>query len=241
MADNKIVENYKALISEISTLSSNSEGVPELLVVSKYQSVESIKLLYEHTGHADFGENYIQELFSKSEKLPRTIRWHFIGRLQRNKAKTLLSIPNLEVFETLDSVKMAKLLDELCIERCSPLKVMIQVKTSIEESKNGIDVSNVLDLFEFVMLECKNLSFYGLMTMGNSDPSLTSNFNCFETMSELKRKITELYLCKYRGNPSFECKLSMGTSRDMDIAIKNKSNQIRIGNAIFGKRKDSSI
>ncbi|KAK6587565.1 hypothetical protein RS030_91544 [Cryptosporidium xiaoi] len=234
MSGNNIIENYNAVRLGIKNLSLNSESVPELLVVSKYQSVEDIRLLHEYTGHADFGENYVQELLYKSGKLPRTIRWHFIGNLQSNKAKALLSIPNLEVFETLDSVKTAELLNKLCYGRDKPLKVMIQIKTSNEDTKSGIGVSSVIELFEFVMSECKNLSFYGLMTMGNSDPELTSNFNCFEIMFKLKEKITRLYLERYSNNLSFNCKLSMGTSRDMDIAIKNKSNQIRIGTAIFG-------
>ncbi|OII71278.1 uncharacterized protein cubi_01753 [Cryptosporidium ubiquitum] len=240
MSKNEVIENYMKIRNQIKELSSNLERCPELLVVSKYQSEENIKLLHEKTNQQIFGENYVQELIEKSRNLPKSIKWHFIGHLQSNKAKALLSIDNLEVIETVDSIKLAEILNKICqTQGRQILKVMIQVKTSDEMSKSGAQISEVLEIFEYIISKCKNLKFQGLMTMGNSD--VNHNSDCFNKMVKLRDIINEKITKSLENNQCLECKLSMGTTRDMELAIKNYSDEIRIGSAIFGERVKNGL
>jgi PLP dependent protein len=88
----------------------------------------------------------VDEFIEKSKVLPSDIQWHFIGHLQSNKAKKLVKVPNLHVLETLDSEKLATLLDKECGKLSRTLNVMIQVLTSETGEKQGIEPENVLNL-----------------------------------------------------------------------------------------------
>ncbi|KAF7457192.1 pyridoxal phosphate homeostasis protein-like [Cryptosporidium felis] len=235
MCGNELKENYRKLMDLIKRLSAEvKRSPPELLVVSKYQSLESIRRLHEEEGQQSFGENYVQELLEKSNTLPRTIKWHFIGHLQSNKVKSLLSIDNLEIVETVDSKKLAGSLDQACrILGRENLNIMIQVKTSDEATKSGAEPSEIIEIFDFVISECKNLRFKGLMTMGNSNAVL--NHKCFDKMLELRKLILQRAQSRF-SNLSIECRLSMGTSRDLQLAIENYADEVRVGSAIFGER-----
>lgn len=117
------------------------------------------------------GENYIQELIQKANELPKEIKWHFIGGLQTNKCKTLASsVPNLFAVETVDTAKKANELNKgrkaLDPQPSGKLKVYIQVNTSGEESKSGVDPEAVEELAKHVKNECEALELYGLMTIG---------------------------------------------------------------------------
>lgn len=239
MSKDEVIENYMKIKNQIKECSLGMERCPELLVVSKYQSEENIKLLHEKANQEIFGENYVQELMEKSKNLPKSIKWHFIGHLQSNKVKPLLSIDNLEVVETVDSIKIAESLNKTCQTQRRPiLKVMIQVKTSDEINKSGAHISEVLEIFEYITSECKNLKFQGLMTMGDSD--VNYNNECFNKMVNLRNIINEK-IVKSDNHQFLECKLSMGTTRDMELAIKNYSDEVRIGSAIFGERIKNKI
>lgn len=104
----------------------------KLIAVSKKMPIEDIRMLSE-CGHRIFGENYVQELLEKSEKLPE-LEWHFIGALQENKIKKLVTIPNIWI-DTLDSMKKAKKVNEEASKLNKVINVFIQVNTSAEESK----------------------------------------------------------------------------------------------------------
>ncbi|XP_044480908.1 pyridoxal phosphate homeostasis protein-like isoform X2 [Mangifera indica] len=142
--------------------------------VSKTKPVSLIRQVYD-AGHRCFGENYVQEIIDKAPQLPEDIKWHFIGHLQSNKAKTLLGgVPNLDIFEGVDNEKIANHLDRAVANLGrSPLKVFVQVNTSGEASKSGIDPSGCLGVVEHVKLHCPNLVLSGLMTIGNKDYSST--------------------------------------------------------------------
>ncbi|KAG6884283.1 hypothetical protein C0993_012496 [Termitomyces sp. T159_Od127] len=124
--------------SRVQELAVGRAHAPTLVAVSKYKQASDILTCYED-GHLDFGENYVQELVDKAEALPAKIRWHFIGTLQSNKAKTLAGISNLHTIQTLTSSKTAKALDKaLPPERTTPLNILIQVNTSGEDAKSGL-------------------------------------------------------------------------------------------------------
>lgn len=110
----------------------------QLVVVSKTKPLESLKEAY-NAGARSFGENYIQEMCEKSPSMPADCRWHFIGKLQSNKANKLVSeVPNLHVVESVDSLKLAKKLNNACdkhYESNKKLRIYIQINTSEEDSK----------------------------------------------------------------------------------------------------------
>ncbi|XP_031286562.1 pyridoxal phosphate homeostasis protein-like [Pistacia vera] len=198
--------------------------------VSKTKPVSLIRQVYD-AGHRCFGENYVQEIIDKAPQLPEDIKWHFIGHLQSNKVKTLLGgVPNLDIFEGVDNEKIANHLDRgVANLGRSPLKVFVQVNTSGEASKSGIDPSGCLGLVEYVKLHCPNLAFSGLMTIGNPDYSSTPEN--FRTLLNCR-----LEVCKALGMAEDQCELSMGMSGDFEQAIEMGSTNVRIGSTIFGPR-----
>ncbi|MCO5576315.1 hypothetical protein L7F22_030124 [Adiantum nelumboides] len=167
--------------------------------------------------------------------LPDDIQWHFIGHLQSNKAKALVAgVPNLFMVEGVDNIKVANNLDKAIasLER-PPLKVLVQVNTSGEESKYGVDPSECVNLAKHVKLQCPNLRFSGLMTIGMLDYS--SRPENFKALAESRNCVSkELEI------PEDELELSMGMSQDFEQAIEMGSTNVRIGSIIFGPRDYSA-
>ncbi|KAL7130928.1 hypothetical protein ABFS83_13G165200 [Erythranthe nasuta] len=201
-----------------------------VVAVGKTKPASLIDQLYD-AGHRRFGENYVQEIIEKAPQLPEDIQWHFIGHLQSNKVKALLTaVPNLTMVEGVDNEKVANNLDRVVsnIGR-QPLKVLVQVNTSGEVSKSGVDPSECLDLVKHVKLGCPNLEFSGLMTIGM--PDYTSTPENFKTLYNCRAEV-----CKALGLIESQCELSMGMSGDFEKAIEMGSTSVRIGSTIFGPR-----
>nr|GMC53727.1 proline synthase co-transcribed bacterial homolog protein-like [Ipomoea batatas] len=186
-----------------------------VVAVGKTKPSSLIRQVYD-AGHTCFGENYVQEIIQKAPELPEDIEWHFIGHLQSNKVKSLLTaVPHLAMVEGVDNEKVANHLDRAIssIGR-QPLKVLVQVNTSGEESKSGIDPSYSIELAKHVKLNCPNLEFSGLMTIGR--PDYTSTPENFKVM--LLNCRTEI--CKVLGMTEAQCELSMGMSGDFEQAYR---------------------
>ena len=207
---------------------------PRLVAVGKTKPAEMIEEAYR-AGHRCFGENYVQEIVDKAGNLPSDIEWHFIGHLQSNKAKALLEgVPNLAMLETVDSAKLANRLNRLCGDidgrgEDRPLRVLVQVNTSGEESKHGVEPEDAVDLAAHIRKECPNLSFAGFMTIGMKD--YTSKPENFETLSACRARACEAF-----GISEEACELSMGMSGDFEQAVTMGSTNIRVGSTIFGAR-----
>nr|KJB62805.1 hypothetical protein B456_009G441700 [Gossypium raimondii] len=139
-------------------------------------------------------------------------------------------VPNLAFFQGVDNEKIANHLDRavLSLER-NPLKIFVQVNTSGEPSKSGIDPSGCVRLAEHVKLHCPHLEFSGLMTIGM--PDYTSTPENFRTLSKCRVEV-----CKALGMTEDQCELSMGMSGDFEQAIEMGSTNVRIGSTIFGPR-----
>ncbi|KAL2523721.1 putative pyridoxal phosphate-dependent enzyme [Abeliophyllum distichum] len=211
--------------------SGRSAGDVRVVAVGKTKPVSLINQVYD-AGHRCFGENYVQEIVEKAPQLPEDIAWHFIGHLQSNKVKTLLTaVPNLDMVEGVDNEKLADHLDRAVsnIGR-QPLKVLVQVNTSGEASKSGINPSDCVDLVKHVKLGCPNLEFSGLMTIGM--PDYTSTPENFKTLLDCRAKV-----CEVLGMAESQCELSMGMSGDFEQAIEIGSTNVRIGSTIFGPRE----
>lgn len=232
MQQSSVSLSLKDALQRIQTTTEKSgrQKAPRLVAVSKTKPVEMLKEAYD-AGQRVFGENYVQEILEKVPQLPEDISWHFIGHLQSNKAKSLIEgVPNLAMLETVDSVKLANKLDNAvsCASR-APLPVMVQVNTSGEESKFGLDPAETLELARHIQKECHFLRLAGLMTVGNADYTSTpDNFKCLADCRE--RISSEL------GIKEEDLELSMGMSGDFEPAIGAGSTNVRLGSTIFGKR-----
>ena len=207
-----------------------------LVAVSKTKPVAQLMECYD-AGHRDFGENYVQEILEKSPAMPADVNWRFIGHLQSNKVRALIrGVPSLAVIETVDTVKLANRLDQQVAEavaealRAEPLGVMVQVNTSGEESKSGVEPgAPVVDLAKHIAEECANLRFRGLMTIGM--PDYTSRPENFESLRKCREEV-----CAALGVDPVEVELSMGMSGDFEAAIEMGSDSVRVGSSIFGAR-----
>ncbi|XP_071561204.1 pyridoxal phosphate homeostasis protein-like [Temnothorax nylanderi] len=217
---------------------------PRLVAVSKLQSTGSIVSAYE-AGQRHFGENYVNELVEKAcsplilEKC-REIQWHFIGTLQRNKVNKVLSIPNLYVVESVNSDKLANALNNswprFRKSDDSKLNVMVQVNTSQEEEKNGCNIAQVSTLVKYVVQNCPNLKFMGLMTIGMYGYDVANGPNPdFISLKKCREKVRDEL-----GIDIKDIELSMGMSSDYEHAIELGSTNVRVGTSIFGNRPQKS-
>ncbi|PSC69017.1 proline synthase co-transcribed bacterial-like protein -like [Micractinium conductrix] len=203
---------------------------PRLVAVSKTKPAEAVKEAYE-AGQRDFGENYVQELVDKAPQLPADCAWHFIGHLQSNKVKTLLeAVPNLAMLETVDSEKLASKLDStVAALGRPPLPVFVQVNTSGEESKYGVEPADCVPLAAHIHRSCQHLRVAGLMTIGMPDySSRPENFTC---LSGCRTAV-----CEALGLKEEDVELSMGMSGDFESAVEMGSTNVRVGSTIFGAR-----
>ena len=193
-----------------------------LVAVSKTKPVEDILELY-NLGHRDFGENYVQELAEKAEKLPNDIRWHFIGHLQTNKVKSI--VPFIYLIHGVDSLKLLKEIDKQAEKNKRVIDCLLQVHIAQEETKFGFDETELLNS---ELKQFSNVRIKGLMGMA----SLTDDINKirieFKSLKILFEKLKTQ-------NPELSI-LSMGMSADYKIAIEEGSNMVRIGSLLFGER-----
>lgn len=216
-------EHIKAICAECG----RTENPPRLVAVSKTKPISAVQEAYS-VGQRHFGENYVVELSEKSKALEAVtdIKWHFIGHLQSNKAKIVCRTPNLFVIETIDTEKLARIVNKEWIahrgDSEKKLNVMIQVNTSGEEQKSGVSPNDVKALADIITSECTGLNLMGLMTIGESG-------NGDHDFGELKRCRDEIL-----GDSSLE--LSMGMSADYEQAIRYGSTNVRVGSTIFGAR-----
>mmetsp|Transcript_10463 Transcript_10463/g.12000 ORF Transcript_10463/g.12000 Transcript_10463/m.12000 type:complete len:255 (+) Transcript_10463:98-862(+) len=228
-----IAEALKAVRKRMSELVVNagrsSENV-RLVAVSKTKPKEMIMEAYD-ADQRHFGENYVQDFVEKAPHLPLDIKWHFIGHLQSNKVKEVYKIPNLFMVETVDTKKLADVLNRRFPEdRKEKLRVLVQVNTSGEESKSGVEPSSCSELVKHIVENCDKLLFSGLMTIGRLGDTSTE---CFETLAQCKEEVLKI---DNLGVSSADFELSMGMSGDYDIAIAAGSTNIRVGSTIFGAR-----
>lgn len=204
-----------------------------LVAVSKVQTVERILELY-NLGQRDFGENYVQELIDKEAKLPKDIRWHFIGHLQSNKVKYIA--PFVHLIHGIDSYKLLKEVNKQAVKNNRVINVLLQVHIAKEETKFGLDENEMeIILGEDGGLELSslnNICILGLMGMA----SFTTNEEVVKAEFKTLKNLFDKYSAIQLPNCRFQT-LSMGMSGDYPVALANGSNMIRIGSLLFGSRQ----
>lgn len=197
-----------------------------LVAVSKTRTCEEIKEAYDY-GIRDFGENKVQELLFKYDELPKEIKWHFIGHLQRNKVKYLVGKTYL--IHSLDNISLLEEIEKQYAKENLIAEVLIEINIGRETSKTGILIENLEELLGKVET-CSNVNVLGIMAIiPPGDESSCRGY--FKTMYNLYNKLKDRELhnvhMKY---------LSMGMTSDFEYAISEKSNLVRLGEGIFGKR-----
>ena len=198
----------------------------KLIVVSKFQTVENIMKIYDQ-GQRDFGENKIQELLIKKDQLPKDIRWHVIGHLQKNKVQDI--IPFVFLIQSVDSLALAQQISKEAYKLNKCIDILIQIKLSQEESKFGLDFSQLIrELDTHLWQEIPNIRIKGIMGMGTltQDQSITRQE--FKTLKQYFNQLKATYFF----DPEFK-EISMGMSGDFPIAIEEGSTMVRIGSLIF--------
>ena len=200
-----------------------------LIAVSKTFPVEDIRAAYA-AGIRDFGENRIQEAASKQAELQdlADITWHFIGRLQSNKAKKAIEL--FDWIHSVDNLKLAQRLDQLAQQLEVSPQVCLQVKILPDPNKSGWTVPELLvDLDQ--LNQCKNLQIQGLMTippLGLNDAEI---INVFNNTRQLAAEIQ-----KQNWSHLKMSELSMGMSGDYELAVQSGATMVRLGTILFGKR-----
>ena len=195
-----------------------------LIAVSKRHSVNDIKQAYE-AGHRDFGENYAQELRDKAKELSGlNINWHFIGHLQSNKIKYVA--PYAYMMECVDSVRTAKEFSRQSHKCGKKINVLLQVNIGNEPQKHGCSVEESGDIIKSISL-LGGITVKGLMAITPVSPQKEDSRKYFAALRELRDSLGGKQLLPH---------LSMGMSRDFDIAIEEGATIIRVGTAIFGER-----
>lgn len=227
------LESVRAKVAGHAARRSAAEPPPTLVAVSKTKPAELIAAAYG-AGQRDFGENYVQEVVAKAPALPDDVRWHFIGHLQSNKVKELLSVPNLACVHTVDSLKLANELQKRAVQLRkpdAPLTVFVQVNTSGEESKSGCAPDEAAALCLAVRDGCAALRLAGLMCIGkysSAEGGAEDDFACLvrcraEAAAALGVEVGSLAL-------------SMGMSHDYETALAAGATHVRVGSTIFGAR-----
>ena len=212
------VAEVRDRIDRAAARAGRDPGSITLVAVTKVFPASAICEAYE-AGVRDFGENYVQEFETKVPEVRGLIgaRFHMIGHLQSNKARRAAEL--FQVIETVDSARVARRLDE----GGQSLDVMLEVKLSAEQAKSGADPSELPAIIEAIRAS-KNLRLLGLMTMPPWSDDAEPSRPYFRRLRKLGAQ---------HGLPH----LSMGMSHDFEVAIEEGATFIRIGTALFGKRK----
>lgn len=198
-----------------------------LIAVSKTKPASDIMQAYE-CGIRDFGENKVQELLSKAPELPDDIRWHLIGHLQTNKVKQI--IEKVYMIHSVDSLHLAETIEKHAAAMGISVQILIQVNISREETKFGLEKSEVIPLLNEIS-KMEHVKVCGLMTIAPFSEKPEEYRAVFHELKNLSIDIDALKI----DNIHMDI-LSMGMSNDFITAIEEGSTMVRIGTDIFGIR-----
>ena len=223
-----IRENYDSVHESAQKAAVSAGRNPDdirLLAVSKTYGADTVQDAID-SGIFLFGENKVQEARDKIPLLHGSFDFHLIGHLQSNKAKDAVKL--FSTIHSLDKISTAEKLDIEAFKINKTIDVFVQVNTSGEDSKSGVEVELAEELCSQIML-AGNLKLTGLMTIGPAGGNIQDAVKSFVTLRNLKEKINSSLSINMT-------ELSMGMSGDYIEAIKEGSTVIRVGSAIFGKR-----
>lgn len=221
------LEQVKANISAACKRSGRNIDDVTLIAVSKTKPLSDIEELISY-GTTEFGENKVQELVEKYENVSTPVNWHLIGHLQTNKVKYI--VDKAKLIHSVDSLHLAKEIEKEAAKRNVIANVLIQVNIAHEDTKFGIDESEIFDLIN-VIKDFKHIKVKGLMTIApfveNPEENRVHFRNLYQLLLDIKSKNID--------NIDMSI-LSMGMTNDYEVAIEEGATMVRVGTGIFGER-----
>lgn len=202
-----------------------------LVAVSKFHPVQALKEAYD-AGQRVFGESRVQELSTKIPAMPTDVQWHFIGHLQTNKVRQLLSSGNIAMIESVDSERLLNLIDKESERLGIITKVLLQIHVAAEETKSGFSPDELDDFFRrgaFRSLKATHIC--GIMGMASNTDDQARIAKDFAAIASARLRALNLAPDLVNFNI-----LSMGMSHDYPLAIEAGATHVRVGTAIFGNR-----
>ncbi|RME17033.1 MAG: YggS family pyridoxal phosphate-dependent enzyme [Bdellovibrio sp.] len=201
----------------------------KVLAVSKLQPLETIKEANQQFGIKDFGENYLQEALLKMEALQgENLSWHFIGRIQKKKARALAK-SGFKLIHSIDDITVLQKISQVVEEEGLPLQsVLVQVNLSEEPTKAGV-LPREMDSFLEKTRDLKGVQLEGLMTLPPPVEFSEQARPFFQQLKQLRDDLEKKWALRLP-------QLSMGTSQDFDVAIEEGATIVRLGQALLGPR-----
>ena len=230
-----IAENMKVVQKKIEAAcekSGRSKEEVTLIAVSKTKPVSMLQEAYD-TGCRDFGENKVQELVDKYEQLPKDIRWHMIGHLQRNKVKYI--VDKVYMIHSVDSLRLAEEISKEAVKKGVTVSILLEVNVAQEETKFGASAQDVAALAEKIA-KLPNIVIKGLMTIAPNVQNAEENREVFRKLKQIAVDITQK-------NIDNICmgELSMGMTGDYEVAVMEGATYVRVGTGIFGERQYTTV
>ena len=226
-----IRENIAAVEEQIRTNAICAGRNPEevrLIAVTKTRSIDEINEAVA-AGATDIGENKVQEILDKFGRIQGTVRWHMIGHLQTNKVKYI--IDKVDLIHSVDSLHLAEEIDRRAAQKNKTMDILIQVNSAEEESKFGIGTEETEQLLMSILERCEQVRVHGLMCIAPYAEQPEDVAVYFREVKALYDRFAEI------SHPRLQMQyLSMGMSHDFGVAIREGSNLVRVGTAIFGPR-----
>ena len=235
-----IAGNIREVRARIEAACERSGRDPEgvtLVAVSKTKPFSDIAAACS-AGALDLGENYVQELRQKIEEndgLPEAlpIRWHMIGHLQKNKVKYLIG--NTALIHSVDSIELAEQIEKEAAKKAQTVRILLEVNIAREESKWGFE-PNEAEQAAREISAFPHIKVLGLMTSAPLTEDPESNRKYFRGLNALAQDLAAKGLIPAT-DPDFRCPvLSMGMTRDFEVAVEEGATMVRVGTAIFGER-----
>ena len=199
-----------------------------LIAVSKTKPVEMLREVYD-TGIRQFGENKVQELVDKYEVMPKDIKWHMIGHLQRNKVKYI--VDKVALIHSVDSLKLAEEISKEASKKQVQVSVLIEVNVAGEDTKFGVKPEETETLIRKIAV-LEGIHIEGLMTIAPYVDVSEENRQYFATLKQLAVDINRKNIDNVNMNV-----LSMGMTGDYMVAIEEGASYVRVGTGIFGERQ----
>jgi hypothetical protein len=219
------LERVRTQIAEAAKKAGRALEQIELVAISKTHEAEKVRAAFD-AGQQLFGESRVQEARVKIPLLPSAARWHFVGRLQRNKVRHAL--PLFELFHSVDSLDLARDMNRIADEEGLRPRILLEVNVAGEGSKIGFAPEKLRELIES-LLELPRLTIEGLMTIPPLAPEAEASRKYFAKLRELRDEFAEQFQISLP-------QLSMGMTGDFTVAVEEGATLVRVGTAIFGQR-----
>lgn len=228
----RLSENVRAVRARIQAsalAAGRSEAEITLLAATKYANAEQIAYLYQNCGVTDFGENRVQQLLEKWDRIPRGARVHFIGTLQRNKVKYI--IDKVCMIHSVDSLALAEEIERQAAKIGKRMDVLVEINCARESSKSGVMPENAA-AFCSEIATFPHLCLRGFMTMAPKNAGSDNYRKYFAETFALGIDIWQKNLHNIRGDMG-EAVFSMGMSDSFEEAIAQGATVVRVGSSLF--------